>query len=110
MNQKAIIEWAPFTIKEGINEETLLKSSADLQQEFLNKQVGFIKRELIKKSDRDYVDIVHWKSKEDAGRAIENAENSPICFAYFQLMAEADHNHPGAGVSIFEVVGEYQND
>lgn len=108
MNKRTVIEWAPFVLKEGLSEQDLLSASAALQADFLQHQSGFIRRELIKKSDREYVDVVHWNSRTDAALAIANAQNSPVCFLYFQLMAGADHANAGEGVSHFELVSEYE--
>ena len=105
--KKPTVEWAPFTLKPGESEEDLLKASQALQQGFLQHQKGFLKRELLKKSDREYIDMVYWQTQEDAHSAIANAEKSPACFAYFQLMEDADHAQPGVGVLHFKVLSEY---
>lgn len=101
------LEWAPFTLKQGATEEHLLKASTVLQQDFLQHQKGFVRRELLKKSDREFIDMVYWETREDAKNAITNAEKSPACFAYFQLMEDADHTQPEAGVLHFEILSEY---
>jgi len=106
-NKSQIIEYAPFVIKDSVSIEILLKSANDLQVNFLQKQVGFIKRELVKKSDNEFVDIVYWKSKEDAEKAGKNAANSPFCFSYFQLMKDAEHSKIDVNVSHFEIIQDY---
>jgi hypothetical protein len=106
-SQNQIIEFAPFELKEGTDAKALVAASENLQKEFLEKQKGFIKRELVKKSTSEYVDIVYWANKADADSAVENAMESSVCFSYFQLMKEADHHNPGAGVSHFEIISEY---
>jgi hypothetical protein len=106
--QKLTVEWAPFQLAEGVDEATLLAASAALQGEFLSKQSGFIKRELVKAKDNQWVDLVYWNSLEEAEQAAKNAaNNSPICFKYFELMVGADPDDPSAGVIHLEVVETY---
>ncbi len=97
-----IVEWAPFTIMPGTDETMLVKASDDIQNNFIGKQRGFIKRELLKGKDGRWVDIVYWSSREDAELAGRNAMESPVCAAYFGLMATVDHNDPNAGVWHYE--------
>jgi len=106
--KKVTVEWAPFRLAEGVDEAALLAASAALQSEFVSKQNGFIKRELVKANDNQWVDIVYWNSLEDAEQAAKNAMNSPVCFKYFELMVGADPDDPSAGVLHFEVVETYQ--
>ena len=90
MNQ--IIEWAEFELKENITEENLLKVSQTLQTEFLDKQAGFMKRELLHKGGKKWVDLVHWESLEKANLAMENAIKSETCMNYFHLMLPLDQS------------------
>lgn len=103
-----VVEFAAIQLKDSVTEEMLLKTSSRLQKEFLDKQDGFLKRELLKKSDREYVDLVYWSSQAHADKVVQNAMSSPVCFAFFQLMKEADPNHPEGGLSYYQIVGEYQ--
>jgi hypothetical protein len=107
VDKNAVIEWAPFTLVEGIDEEKLLQASQALQTDFLSKQKGFLGRELLKGKGNDWVDLVYWENREAAEQASQNAANSPVCYAYFQLMG-ADHAEPGAGVMHFEQVKTYK--
>ncbi len=84
-----IVEWAPFSLKEGVNEQTMLEAAELIQKEFLSKQEGFIKRELLKGADGKWVDILHWTSKEAAEKVMQNVMSSKACQQYFQCMADA---------------------
>jgi hypothetical protein len=107
-NHKNItVEWAPFQLVESVDEATLLAASEILQSEFLSQQGGFIKRELVKAKDNQWVDIVYWNSLAEAEQAAMNAANSPVCYKYFALMVGADHDDPSAGVLHLEVVKTY---
>lgn len=95
------IEWAPFTLVEGATEEQLLRASEDLQVEFLARQPGFVSRELLRRSEREWCDLVHWENEAAAHAAMTRVAESPVCLRYFRLMAAADHHDPGAGVQLF---------
>ena len=84
-----IVEWAPFSLKEGVNEQAMLEAAELIQREFLSKQEGFIKRELLKGADHKWVDILHWTSKEAAEKVMQNVMSSKACQQYFQCMADA---------------------
>lgn len=81
-----VVEWAPFEVREGVSNEQLLQASEHLQNEFLVKQKGYIKRELLKGEGRQWVDLIYWASEEDAQAAIQNAMNSAACGVFFGLM------------------------
>ncbi|PWL38548.1 hypothetical protein DKG77_09810 [Flagellimonas aquimarina] len=104
---RPLLEWAPFTIKKGITEDDLMKASEALQKDFLQNQKGFVKRDLLEKFDRNYIDLVYWETIEDAKNALENAEKNPACLAYFKLMEEVDQSQPEQGVSHFEILRSY---
>jgi hypothetical protein len=84
--EQVVIEWAPFKIRDGVTESQLLAASDLLQNEFVTRQNGFIRRELVKGENNQWVDIVYWASMADAKQAEQNAYNSPICLTYFGLM------------------------
>ena len=102
------IEWAPFTVAEGVDEATLYAASTALQQEFLSQQLGFIRRELLKGTDNQWCDLVYWESRAAADQASQNASNSPVCYRYFTLMQGTDHTELGAGVLHFQRVKSYE--
>jgi hypothetical protein len=101
MEHDVVVEWAPFELVEGADEAQLLQASAALQADFLSKQTGFIRRELLKGSDNRWVDLVYWRDDESVRRAMQAVTDSAACQRYFQLMASAEHNDAAAGVSLF---------
>jgi hypothetical protein len=107
MKNQEIIEWAPFTLKEGFDEERLIEASNALQKDFLAAQPGYVSRELLKISDRQYVDMVRWESKELAEKAMTHAMESPACALYFQLMEMENIENPENGVTHLEVAATY---
>jgi hypothetical protein len=102
-----VIEWAPFVLADGVDEATLLAASEALQREFLSQQPGFVRRELLRGADGQWVDLVHWASQEAAEAVMQNVAGSPACHRYFSLMAGADTNEPGAGVLHLAQVAQY---
>jgi len=105
---KTVVEWAPFELADGIDEDTLLNVSDTFQKEFVNTQKGFIQRQLLKGQDGKWVDLIHWESQEDAEKVLENAEKSEACRSFFQILKAADPDAPGAGVLHFEHVKSYK--
>lgn len=102
-----IVEWAPFRLREGVDEETLLECSERLQEEFLRGQPGFIRRELLRRDDREWVDLVYWADEQSAHDVMPAVADSPACRAYFDLMIGADIAEPGGGVTHFRRLRSY---
>lgn len=103
---KQTVEWAEFQLKKKVSEQELLKASDNLQQEFLQKQPGFIRRELLKKSEGSYVDILWWKTRKYAEQASDKVMQHPACLGYFQLM-DADLMNPNEAPTHFLQVKTY---
>lgn len=101
-----VLEWAPFRLRPGADEAALLAASERLQADFLARQEGFLRRQLVKGTDGAYVDLVWWRSMAAAEAAMRKAAESAVCAAYFTLM-DADHDKPGEGVLHFQEVGRY---
>lgn len=103
-----VVEWAPFAVKSDVDDVELIAASEALQNDFLLRQRGFIRRELLKGQNEQWVDLAFWESRDAADQAVRNAAESPACFQYFQLMADADHDDPGAGVLHFKRIREHE--
>ena len=106
--QSTVIELAPFSLKEGVTEETLLKISKAVQEEFIDKQPGFIKRELVRKNSREYLDIVYWSSQPHAEHAAQKAMETAVCLEFFSLMQQSEVAVPEAGLSYFTLIHTYE--
>jgi len=77
--EQQTVEWAPFVKLSNINDKQLVLAANQVNSEFLIKQKGFIKRELIKKNDKEYADVIHWQTKADA---IAAGEKVNTCVVY----------------------------
>lgn len=104
----AVVEWAPFRVAPGISEAMLLDGADGLQRDFLEHQKGFIRRELLRGSGDQWVDLVYWQDQASADAAMEAANSSQACAAYFQLLAGADPADGGAGVLHMRRVRSYE--
>jgi hypothetical protein len=101
------IEWAPFTLAEGVDEAAFFAASEALQRDFLSKQRGFLHRELLKGSNNQWVDIIYWESRDAITQAMGNAQTSLECQNYFTLMVPPSGDDPSGGISLFDLVQRY---
>jgi len=102
-----VIEFASFTLAEGVDESTLAAASDALQAEFFSQQKGFIKRDLARVADGKWADVVYWESRESVEQAMQNAPTNPAALKYFQLMANTEHGDPSAGLMLLSVAKSY---
>ena len=93
-----VIEWAPFRAAAGVSDEAIVAASEALQRDFLRHQPGFVRRELLRGADGQWVDLVQWRDQAAADAVVDAIGSSPACQAYFRLMDGADAADPAAGV------------
>ena len=62
------IALAPFKLKHGVAEETLLNTSEEFEHLFVQKQDGILRRILVRDSDGGYADIVFFEDEGDRAR------------------------------------------
>ena len=65
-----ITVFAPARLAPGKTEAELLAASDKFQKEFVRLQPGILRRELVKRQDGAYLDIVQFRSREDADDVI----------------------------------------
>jgi hypothetical protein len=80
-----IVELATFKLKQGKSEADLLSASGAFQT-YLDGVPGFVRRELLKVNEGQFIDLVHWQSRGDADALMAKAGDSPECLAYFSVM------------------------
>lgn len=102
-----VIEWAPFRLADGVTEQELMAASETLQREFVARQRGFIRRELLRGPDGQWADLVHWEDQRAAHDVFAAAMESPVCAEYFKLMVMPEGGDPAAGVLHLHRVREY---
>ena len=107
--KQPVVEWAPFVTVEGTSNQALIAAASKVNAEFLSIQPGFIKRELVKKSDSDseYADIVYWATQENALAAGAKVETCVVCAEYFKFMDMGASENAGAGFSYYSILKEW---
>lgn len=104
--QTTIVETARIRLAARASEADLIAASGRFQTAFLDAQPGFLRRELLKLGEGDYLDLVHWADRQSADAVMELAMNSDPCRAYFALM-EMDAHDMGAGVQHYALLASY---
>ena len=92
-----IMEFAAYKLATGKSEAELLAASDLLERDFLAPQKGFLRRDLIRKDDGSYVDVIVWQSRADFAAAFELAKTSTAAAHYFAHM-HVDPDAPHGGV------------
>ena len=77
---------APIKLAPGKTEADLLAASAQFQKDFAGKEAGILRRELVRNPDGTYLDIVQFKSEDNAKDVIAREMESPACAAFFSVM------------------------
>jgi hypothetical protein len=101
------IEFAPFTLAEGVDESMLIAASDALQIEFLSQQKGFVRRDLVKIADGKWADVIYWESRESVEQAMQTAPNNPAALEYFQLMGNTGESDPSTAITLMSVAKSY---
>ena len=102
-----VLEGAPFQLKQGFDEATLLQSSERLQRDFLARQDGFLRRELIKGAEGSYIDLIWWDSFTASQDAMKNAAQSTAYRCYLALK-DRTSGDPRDRVLIYSIEGSYR--
>lgn len=92
-----ILEFAAIKLAPGSSEQDLLSASQVFQTEFLDNQDGFIRRDMVRKGDGTYLDVILWQSRAHADAVFERAQSSEAVGQYFGHM-EIDPDNMDAGV------------
>ncbi|GAB2954275.1 hypothetical protein [Streptomyces heilongjiangensis] len=97
------IALAPFQLREGVSEDTLLTASDRFEEELASGQDGVIRRVLVRDGDGSgYGDLVFFRDEAALAQVIEAEQDSEACVAYFSIM-ESDGSH-----RVYEVVKSYE--
>ncbi len=78
---------APIKLAPGVTEADLLAASNTFQQEFVAHEPCILRRELVKKSDSEYIDIVQFTDEKSVYAVMEKEQSHPACQAFFALMS-----------------------
>jgi len=89
MNKGSVVEIAQFTLAAGVNNGDFLQEAEAVQKNFLEKQPGYVDRELLKGGDGQWADILHWNSMEEARKASEALLKDPIAQEFMRKIDPA---------------------
>jgi hypothetical protein len=100
-NQTVVVELAPFRLKPGVTDDVVARASEALQRDFLSSQPGFLKRELLRGPDGNWMDLVYWADGAAAQRVMAVAMEDPVCLEYFKIMEGMEHADAASAVQHF---------
>ena len=84
-----LVEITTFKLNNGVSSADFVKSAEQMQNDFLKRQEGFIKRTLTQLGDTLWTDIVYWTNKESHSHAMKLAEKTE---AVIPFMEKIDFN------------------
>ncbi len=97
---------ATCKLAKGVTEQQMLAASQRFEEEFVRYQPGVLRRELIKKAEGLYADIVLFRSQKDLAEVLAAEKESEVCAAFFSLMDMSDMNEaemgPFASLAVYE--------
>jgi hypothetical protein len=102
-----VVEWAPFRLAPGADEAALLEASDALQRRFLERQPGYLRRELLRGTDGQWADLVFWADAESVKSAMQAIDGSAECQRYFSFMLPSDPSDPTGGMLHLQRVCAY---
>lgn len=102
-----VIEFAAFTLGEGVDESVLFTASDALQAEFLSRQSGFIKRELARIAHNQWADVIYWENRQSVRQAMQAAPGNPAALRYFQLMDGTGQGDPSGQLTLMNIARSY---
>ena len=91
---------APIKLAEGKTEADLLAASAVFQRDFVAHEAGVLRRELVRKPDGTYLDIVQFRSHDDYLDVVKKEMESPVCATFFAVMDLSDFD-PEAEMEVY---------
>ena len=83
-----VIELVSVKTKPGVADADMLRAS-DAVMEFLSKANGFVRRELFKAGENQWLDLVYWNSRAEAEAAMAQSMNQPCVLEMMQLLDES---------------------
>jgi hypothetical protein len=83
-----VLELVVFKLRDGVTRDQLL-GTADAVSAWAAEQPGFISRELSYDAEGDrWIDVIWWRTLQDAHAAAERALSSDRCAPMFSLIDE----------------------
>ena len=83
-----IVEITQLKLVKGADPQSFI-IAAEKAQGFLEKQSGYIDRELLKVADDQWLDLLHWRTLVDAKRAGKGMLRDPACRDFVRMIDPA---------------------
>jgi hypothetical protein len=83
---KVVIEIAQFKLVEDVTDQEFLHEAEHIQHVFLEKQLGYIDRELLKDEAGQWVDVLHWETTAQAQTAAQAMLQEPACQGFITMI------------------------
>ena len=106
MEKNNYVVLAQVELNDGIDEKTFYEASDKFQKDFVDKQTGIVKRDLLKLKEGHYADLVVFESKEDFEKISKIEESSEVCMEFFKLMKLPEN--PEDDILAFEFIKTYK--
>ena len=81
-----VIEITQFTLLKGVDEQEFRDEAEHIQHLFLEKQPGYIDRELLKDAAGQWADVLHWESTAQAQAAAQAMLQEPTCQRFLAMV------------------------
>lgn len=95
--QNETVEIAQIKLRPDVTEEAFLAAFQRFVDGFVCQQPGFLKCELLRRDNGQFLDLVHWATRSDAVTAFERSSENEACLTLFGLL-EADEADASSGV------------
>ena len=83
---KVVIEMTQFRLVNDVADQEFLRESEQVQHVFLEKQPGYIDRELLKDEAGQWVDLLHWETAAQAQSAAQSMLAEPACQGFIAMI------------------------
>jgi len=81
-----VIEITQFTLVKDVAEQEFLREAEHIQYLFLEKQPGYIDRELLKDAAGHWADVLHWETTAQAQAAAQAMLQEPVCQRFLTMI------------------------
>jgi hypothetical protein len=98
---------APIKLAAGKTEDDLLKASHLFEKNFASGQPGILRRELVKKGEGEYIDIVQFRSSQDMEEVIAKEQESEACHAFFAVMDIDMEEADDSQIEVYQSLATY---
>ena len=98
---------APIKLAKGKTEGDLITASNRFQEEFASQQPGILRRELVRKSENEYLDIIQFRSKDDVLDVMEKEKTSTACHEFFAVMDMSDVDSSDEAIDLYPSLATY---